>query len=64
LLPTFLDILKRPSLLWEPVTLSQTFMAHVWVTFGPATDEGAAKTKAGLITPHARGVVLDIGAGE
>lgn len=39
-------------------------MSHVWVSFGDGLDEGGRPVKEGLITPHAYGVVLDIGAGQ
>ncbi|KAF9066189.1 hypothetical protein BDP27DRAFT_1227855 [Rhodocollybia butyracea] len=62
LLPTVRDVIARPKLLLMPKILSQTFMAHVWTVFGAGTDEAARAVKENLITLHARGVVLDIGA--
>lgn len=61
--PTFKDVVKRPTLLFRPVTLSHTFFAHVWVTFGEYIDEGLKEYKIEL-GGKAKGVVLDIGAGK
>jgi hypothetical protein len=38
-------------------------MASVWNLYGNSVDEAGRNVKTGLITPHAYGVVLDIGAG-
>ena len=62
-LPTLRAILHSPSLLFRPHALSRTFMANLWVSFGPGSDENGRPTKQRLITPNAYGVVLDIGAG-
>jgi hypothetical protein len=64
LLPTLKAIWFSPSLLFSPAALSRTFMANVWVPFGDGIDENSRKIKEDLIGRHARGVVLDIGAGE
>jgi len=61
--PTLISIWHSPLLLFHPHKLSQTFMAHVWLIFGNGADEGGRPIKERLITPHATGVVLDIGAG-
>jgi hypothetical protein len=63
-LPTLKDLYHNPRLALHPSALSRVFMAHVWVVFGAGTDEGGRQVKLGLIPPHARGVVLDIGAGK
>ncbi|KAL0067044.1 hypothetical protein AAF712_005828 [Marasmius tenuissimus] len=39
-------------------------MTHVWVGFAEGTNEGGRPVKEKLITPHAKGVVLDLGAGH
>jgi hypothetical protein len=38
-------------------------MANIWILFGAGGDEAFRADKKMLITPHARGVVLDLGAG-
>jgi hypothetical protein len=62
--PTLLTLWKSPTLLLNPPKLSRVFFANIWVGFGPVLDESGKQVKEGLITPHAYGVVLDIGAGE
>lgn len=62
--PTILAIYHNPSLLLQLHELSHIFMFHVWRLFGDGVDGNARATKQSLITPHAYGVVLDIGAGE
>ncbi|KAG2363129.1 hypothetical protein BDR07DRAFT_1471408 [Suillus spraguei] len=62
--PTILAIYHTPSLLLQPHELSHIFMFHVWKLFSDGVDGNARATKQKLITPHAYGVVLDIGAGE
>ncbi|KAJ7270105.1 hypothetical protein B0H12DRAFT_1044749 [Mycena haematopus] len=57
-------ISMSPSLLFNSVALSRISMANIWVLFGAGGDEGRRGDKQKLITPHARGVVLDIGAGH
>ncbi|KAG1826490.1 hypothetical protein DFJ58DRAFT_828990 [Suillus subalutaceus] len=62
--PTILAICHTPSLLLQPHELSHIFMSHVWKLFSNGVDGNAKATKQKLITPHAYGVVLDIGAGH
>jgi hypothetical protein len=62
--PTILAISHSPSLLLQPHELSHIFMFHVWRFFSDGVDGNTRATKQKLITPHAYGVVLDIGAGE
>ncbi|KAG1774148.1 hypothetical protein EV702DRAFT_1200645 [Suillus placidus] len=62
--PTILTIYHTPSLLLQPHQLSHIFMSHVWNLFSHGVDANARSTKQKLITPHAYGVVLDIGAGH
>lgn len=62
--PTILSIFQTPSLLLQPHELSYIFMSHVWKLFADGVDANARATKQSLITPHAYGVVLDIGAGH
>ncbi|KAG9024448.1 hypothetical protein FRB95_011517 [Tulasnella sp. JGI-2019a] len=63
LVPTVLYIIGHPFILLHPVSLSQIFFAYVWVLFGPGSDEGGYDTKTKLLTPHASGIVVDLGAG-
>jgi hypothetical protein len=63
-LPTLKAICREPSLIIRPTALSRTFMAVVWDVFAAPTDKSARPTKLALISPHARGAVLDIGAGH
>ncbi|KAJ7623333.1 hypothetical protein FB45DRAFT_925312 [Roridomyces roridus] len=63
-LPTLGAIIREPSLIFRPTALSRQFMALVWAAFSSPTDEGARPTKLGLIKPHAKKTVLDIGAGH
>ncbi len=51
-------------LLFSPQKLSSIFMANVWTVFGTGVDENSKSSKTKLITPHAHGVVLDVGAGK
>jgi hypothetical protein len=60
LIPTLKDIYKNPYLLFHPL---YAFFSNVWGIIGPGMDEGEQDIKRNLITPHARGVVLDLGAG-
>jgi hypothetical protein len=64
LVPTFWDILSLLALLFHLTALSHTFVAHLWILFGKGIDENGRPVKEQLITPHAHGVVLDIGAGH
>ncbi|KAJ7188819.1 S-adenosyl-L-methionine-dependent methyltransferase [Mycena filopes] len=57
-------LMASPSLLFNSATLSRISMANIWVAFGAGGDESQRADKMELITPHARGVVLDIGAGH
>lgn len=62
--PTLFAIYATPSLLLKPSAVSSIFMAHVWRAFADGTDENGRIVKEQLITPHAKGIVLDIGAGK
>ncbi|KAF9466807.1 hypothetical protein BDZ94DRAFT_1157451 [Collybia nuda] len=64
LLPTLRAIMASPSLIFRPAALSRSFMANLWISFGKGVDENGRAVKIQLITPHAHGVVLDIGAGS
>lgn len=57
-------IFADPSLLLRPRDIRRLVMAEAWKSFGPGIDGNSKEVKQKLITPHARGVVLDIGAGE
>lgn len=61
--PTILAVWHIPSLLFQPLEISRIFMSHVWDLYGNSVDEAGRDVKKGLITPHAYGVVLDLGAG-
>ncbi|THV02986.1 hypothetical protein K435DRAFT_775168 [Dendrothele bispora CBS 962.96] len=61
LIPTLKDIYKNPYLIFHPFYV---FFTNVWAILGPAMDEHEKEMKRGLIDPHARGVVLDLGAGH
>ena len=64
-IPSVKDALRQPSLLLRPRDLTILFMAKVWEGgMAQATDEGGKPVKQNLITPHAYGVVLDLGAGK
>ncbi|KAF9221088.1 S-adenosyl-L-methionine-dependent methyltransferase [Gyrodon lividus] len=60
--PTFKQIWAKPSLLFHPTAISRIFMSYVWTVFGTGIDENSGEIKRGLLTQHARGVVLDLGA--
>lgn len=64
LLPTVRTILKSPSLLLDPSSLSRLFFSYVWDTLGPGIDANSQAWKHPLLYPHAYGVVLDVGAGH
>ena len=64
LLPTMRTVLKCPSLLLQPSSLSRLFFSYVWGTLGPAIDANSHAWKPPLLHPHAYGVVLDVGAGH
>ncbi|KAJ7072715.1 hypothetical protein C8F01DRAFT_258718 [Mycena amicta] len=55
-------LLGSPSLLFQPWVLSRVGMAAIWLPFGNGGDENSRDMKTELITSHARGCVLDIGA--
>ncbi|KAJ7032767.1 hypothetical protein C8F04DRAFT_1040144 [Mycena alexandri] len=63
--PTVLRaIMASPSLLFNSAVLSRISMANIWIPFGAGSDEDTRADKTELITSHARGVVLDLGAGH
>ncbi|KAF8968517.1 hypothetical protein BDZ97DRAFT_354666 [Flammula alnicola] len=64
LMPTLRAIMASPTLLFKPRALSRVYMANLWPIYADGMDENAKDTKSALITPHAYGVVLDIGAGH
>jgi hypothetical protein len=61
--PTILAVWRAPSLLLRPQALSRIFMSHAWSALGNILDEDVKDAKRALITPHAHGIVVDIGAG-
>ncbi|KAF8346369.1 hypothetical protein F5887DRAFT_109081 [Amanita rubescens] len=62
--PTLLVLLSNPRLIFSPRIISRIFMAHVWNAFSVAIDERGSEAKSLLITPYAKGIILDIGAGH
>ncbi|KAJ7117910.1 hypothetical protein C8R43DRAFT_1036872 [Mycena crocata] len=62
--PVFRAIYHSPSLLFNFAALSRISMAAIWIPFGQGGDSQSSGDKKNLITPHATGVVLDIGAGH
>ncbi|KAF8518690.1 S-adenosyl-L-methionine-dependent methyltransferase [Hysterangium stoloniferum] len=61
--PTLIELLRSPSLVFRPHKLSQIFFYHLWKVFGDGTNQAGHQVKTDLIIPHAKGVVLDLGAG-
>ncbi|KAJ6491568.1 S-adenosyl-L-methionine-dependent methyltransferase [Mycena vulgaris] len=61
--PVLRAIFAAPALLFNPTALSRISMASVWQAFGQS-DFHARPDKTPLITPHAAGTVLDLGAGH
>ncbi|KAJ7736716.1 S-adenosyl-L-methionine-dependent methyltransferase [Mycena maculata] len=57
-------IFASPSLIFNPAALSRISFANVWIPFSQGLDEHTREDKAKLITPHATGAVLDLGAGH
>ena len=64
LLPTLKCLWYTPTLIFSPTTISRLFMSFVWAAVANGIDENSRIIKDDLITPNARGVVLDIGSGE
>ncbi|KAJ3076970.1 hypothetical protein HDU98_010264 [Podochytrium sp. JEL0797] len=64
LLPTLLDVIVQPSLLFKPHVLQRKLMANVWATVGGRINAENKGVRAMLILPNAYGLVLDIGAGH
>ncbi|KAJ6617925.1 S-adenosyl-L-methionine-dependent methyltransferase [Mycena sp. CBHHK59/15] len=62
--PTVRTIVNSPSLLINPTAMSRVIMAQLWIVYGKGCDEAARGDRQRLITPHASGVVLDLGAGH
>jgi hypothetical protein len=62
--PTIREVIRAPLLLLHPSQLSRLFMHYVWGFFGNVINENLREIKGTLITPHAHGAVLDIGAGS
>lgn len=62
--PTVHAVYREPTMLLHPLSLRRFFFAQVWTSFSQAVDDGGRAVKQGLITPHAYGVVLDVGAGH
>jgi hypothetical protein len=61
--PTLMAIMKSPTLIFRPRALSQLFFYHVWTLFGPAWNTDTNEARSNLISPYAKGIVLEIGAG-
>lgn len=62
--PTLKDVFITPSILLRPKALSRLLLSHIWELYGPGMDAGMRTIKENLITPNARGFVLDVGAGK
>ncbi|KAJ7119598.1 S-adenosyl-L-methionine-dependent methyltransferase [Mycena epipterygia] len=62
--PVLRAIFASPSLLFNPTALSRISMANIWIPFGEGGDVWSRPDKTKLITPHATGVVLDLGSGH
>ncbi|KAG6809997.1 hypothetical protein H0H92_013779 [Tricholoma furcatifolium] len=62
-IPTLHEIVRSPSILLRPSSISRIFMSKLWIALGSGIDTNLRPTKEHLITPNAHGVVLDIGAG-
>ncbi|KAF8147758.1 hypothetical protein K438DRAFT_1688921 [Mycena galopus ATCC 62051] len=60
----FSAIYAKPSLIFNWTAISRISFANVWLAFGQGGDAGSRDDKTRLITPHATGVVLDLGAGH
>ncbi|KAF8583394.1 hypothetical protein K439DRAFT_1634449 [Ramaria rubella] len=63
-LPTLIEIVKSPRLLFSPHNLSHLFFHNVWTLFGNGANQASYSVKTELISPNAHGVVLDLGAGH
>lgn len=61
--PTLSTIWRTPGLLLHPRALQDVFMGFVWDLYGDGIDGESRDVKEALVRPHARGVVLEIGAG-
>jgi hypothetical protein len=61
--PTLRQIWANPTIVFQPLALSRFFMFHVWGMLADGVDRKRRQTKEELITPHASGIVLDLGAG-
>lgn len=65
IVPTLRAVIARPSLVLTPRRVSRVFMDALWSEWGPGSDAAARGTKARLLGGgKARGVVMDVGAGE
>ncbi|KAJ7485169.1 hypothetical protein B0H11DRAFT_2279424 [Mycena galericulata] len=62
--PVLQSIYASPSLLFNLTALSRISMANVWILYGHGINEQSKGDKTNLITPHATGIVLDLGAGH
>ncbi|KAG7095058.1 hypothetical protein E1B28_005848 [Marasmius oreades] len=58
--PTLVDVLRNPLRIFR---LSETYMTHLWAVLSDLVDENARPMKESIISSHAHGVVLDLGAG-
>ncbi|KAJ7280237.1 S-adenosyl-L-methionine-dependent methyltransferase [Mycena rebaudengoi] len=63
-IPTVRAIFASPSLLLSPAAIRRVIFQHIWTPFGEGGDTYSSGERTRLITPHAHGVVLDIGAGH
>lgn len=62
-IPTLKALLREPALFLRPRQISRIYMANQWLLYGDGIDGNAKAEKEQIITPHAYGRVLDLGAG-
>ncbi|KII84799.1 hypothetical protein PLICRDRAFT_57318 [Plicaturopsis crispa FD-325 SS-3] len=64
-LPILYALVLNPlQLLLDPGAVSRLVMAYMWGALADGADENGWAAKQSLIQPHARGVVLELGAGQ
>jgi len=61
--PTLRGIYQHPRIIFNLRALSKLFFSHLWKAFADGVDGNSHQEKQKLITPHATGIVLELGAG-
>ncbi|HEV7737761.1 MAG TPA: hypothetical protein VGO47_10375 [Chlamydiales bacterium] len=61
--PAIAAVIQSPLLIFKPHALMRLIFFQVWCKYGGCADQAGSEVKKDLITPHAQGIVLDIGAG-